>query len=449
MPENPQLPLSYRSELLGRVMSSLQAGECCALVGVSGVGKSNLAHFLARRDVQAAYWHTDTIWLVLIDTHSLVFADQPAEFVIPELMIHRLIIEAERRGLPAEFISWANDLHSRLILQPNSYLALRYLERLCARLCEAYEYTIMFVFDQFEDIWQTVDARLFLNLRGLRDQFKYSVTYLVITRQLLQYTRGDQQATEAFWELFASHTYGLGMYSSADAQLMLERLAERRALEADPALLEAIAGAAGRHPGIMRALFWELAQHTTAAHDLQAMLAFPAVAQECAKIWNDLTPDEQTLLRLLAAGSPLPQHGDPSILRDLELRELIGGDPPVLFSPLFQHYIAHVGSLDMGGIVVAPQLRQVWRDGQLLARSLTPLEFKLLAFLARNAGTVCSRDTLIHELYGEHEHDANDERLDNVLRRLRDALGEDVRNPRYLITHRGAGVQLTRGRVQE
>ena len=100
-------------------MPSLKAGECCSLIGVSGVGKSNLVRFLGRKDVQAAYWHTDTIWLVLIDTHSLVFADQLAEFVILELMIHLLIMEAEHCAMPAEFVSWANDLHSRLIMQPN------------------------------------------------------------------------------------------------------------------------------------------------------------------------------------------------------------------------------------------------------------------------------------------------------------------------------------------
>ena len=110
MPESPPRPLSYRSEILGRVMPSLQAGECCSLIGVSGVGKSNLVRFLSRKDVQSAYWHTNTIWMVLIDTHSLVFADQPAEFVIPELMIHRLIMEAESRAMPAEVVTWANDL---------------------------------------------------------------------------------------------------------------------------------------------------------------------------------------------------------------------------------------------------------------------------------------------------------------------------------------------------
>lgn len=41
-----QLPLSFRRELLVDVMAALGAGECCSLVGASGVGKSNLVRFI-------------------------------------------------------------------------------------------------------------------------------------------------------------------------------------------------------------------------------------------------------------------------------------------------------------------------------------------------------------------------------------------------------------------
>ena len=32
---------------------------------------------------------------------------------------------------------------------------------------------MVWVFDQFDDIWNTLPARFFLNLRFLRDEFKY------------------------------------------------------------------------------------------------------------------------------------------------------------------------------------------------------------------------------------------------------------------------------------
>ena len=100
-------------------------------------------------------------------------------------------------------------------------------------------------------------------------------------------------------------------------------------------------------------------------------------------------------------------------------------------------------------VVVDARQRLVWLDGQPLSHNLAPLEFTMLAYLARHAGVVCRREAIIEELYGERGGGPNDERLDTIVRRLRETLGEEARNPRYLITHRGVGFQLTRGQLQE
>src|SRR5437763_5374850 len=105
MPENySQLPLSYRSELLKKVITSLRAGECCSLIGTSGVGKSNLARFLYRLDVQRHYWGDDLVWILLIDLQSLVLDDEKADYAVLELIVYYLLEEAERRDSPAEFL---------------------------------------------------------------------------------------------------------------------------------------------------------------------------------------------------------------------------------------------------------------------------------------------------------------------------------------------------------
>ncbi|NOK57757.1 MAG: hypothetical protein GFH27_549287n61 [Chloroflexi bacterium AL-W] len=76
-----------------------------------------------------------------------------------------------------------------------------------------------------------------------------------------------------------------------------------------------------------------------------------------------------------------------------------------------QAYIHEQPGNDVLGIVVHLQLRQVWLDGQLLAKQLSPLEFDLLAYLAKHAGTVCIREDILRELYGEQMYDGNDERI--------------------------------------
>jgi two-component system response regulator MtrA len=78
----------------------------------------------------------------------------------------------------------------------------------------------------------------------------------------------------------------------------------------------------------------------------------------------------------------------------------------------------------------------VTRNGERL--QLTPLEFELLACLARTPWQVYSRDMLLREVWG-YQH-AADTRLVNVhVQRLRGKIEPDPENPVYVITVRGVG----------
>src|SRR5947207_9009124 len=104
---NPPLPLSFRSDLLKHMLAGLQSGESCSLVGISGTGKSNVARFLQRHDVQQFYWNDDRIWVISIDSQGLIFdEEQKVEYIITEMMINRLIQEAERRKISSVFLTW-------------------------------------------------------------------------------------------------------------------------------------------------------------------------------------------------------------------------------------------------------------------------------------------------------------------------------------------------------
>ena len=431
---NPPLPLSFRSDLLKHVLANLQSGECCSLVGISGTGKSNVARFLQRRDVQQAYWNDDRIWVISIDSQGLIFNEErKVEYIVTEMMTNRLIEEAESRKISSVFLTWATESYNRL-------------QDICRRLCEQHELQLIFVFDQFDDLWQTLDIRFFLNLRNLRDQFKYSVVYLVMTRNRLERMRQDTQVVESFWELFSAHTYGLGPYNESDALIMLERLATRASFPVSEIPHEVVT-ISGGHPAILRAIFWAFCNSSQMSLHIDDLLKIPSVVQECGKVWQDLSPAEQQLAQFIAQQLPL-SHPNLEALNDLQLKGMLSGDPPTLFSPLFATYVLQKVQSNISGVVVDPRLRQVWLDGQLLQEPLSPLEFGLLEFLARHTGSVCKRKDVLDALYPEEAfHGNTDQRLDALLSRLRKALGETASKPQYLNTHRGGGIQLLQGGI--
>lgn len=452
--QNPPLPLTFRSIFLRRLTALLRSGECCSIVGAGGVGKTNLVRFLQRGDVQSLYWGDAPVWVVLIDSNALTGSGRSDEFGVLELIAHRLIREAEEREAHPDLLEEFDRLHRGLIAQPDTLLALRSIERMLARLARDHRLQLVLVFDQFDDIWHHLEPRLFQNLRYLRDEFKYRLVYLTITRERLQPARrrtcGDDALVESFWEMFDPHVFGLGVYDEADAHEMVSRIARRNGRAVDDAQLRQAVALTGGHPALLRAITWGLIHNGDAPMNVETLARLPAASAECAKIWHDLTAEEQQVARRLAAGLPPEGTHWQAALDDLLLKEIIRGAPPSLFSPIFRAYVMLQSQQGYEGVSVDTQHRRVCVDGRWLDEPLTPLEFSLLEYFARRAGTICKRDEILAALYSEEKtFDANDERIDTLLRRVREALGEDGRKPRHLITHRGVGVRLARGRIIE
>ena len=72
---------------------------------------------------------------------------------------------------------------------------------------------------------------------------------------------------------------------------------------------------------------------------------------------------------------------------------------------------------------------------------LTPTEYKLLYHLVRNAGHVLPHGTLLAKVWGrEYVNEVDYVRV--FMRRLREKLGDDAENPRYIRTERGVGYRF-------
>lgn len=76
---------------------------------------------------------------------------------------------------------------------------------------------------------------------------------------------------------------------------------------------------------------------------------------------------------------------------------------------------------------------------------LTPTEFRLLSHLVSNAGTVLSHGALLAKTWGYQSQD-DVPMLKVHIARLREKLGDDAQNPRYIFTERGIGYRFVRPR---
>lgn len=96
----------------------------------------------------------------------------------------------------------------------------------------------------------------------------------------------------------------------------------------------------------------------------------------------------------------------------------------------------------IGDLRLDPVGNKVLRsDGREI--ELTPIEFRLLHVLMRNAGRVLSHDYLLSNAWG-YDYDGYSNQIAVYIRRLRTKIERDPANPAYLQTVRGVGYKFER-----
>lgn len=152
------------------------------------------------------------------------------------------------------------------------------------------------------------------------------------------------------------------------------------------------------------------------------------------------------IVMLTAKGDPLDRvvgleiGADDYLPKPFEPRELLARLRAVLRRPPMATGPA-ARLLRFGRLDIDLGARAVRLDGQ--ARSLTSYQFDLLVALAERAGRVLSRDQLLEAVKGQGI-EPFDRSIDVHIGRLRAAIEDDVKQPRRIVTVRGAGYVFAR-----
>lgn len=137
----------------------------------------------------------------------------------------------------------------------------------------------------------------------------------------------------------------------------------------------------------------------------------------------------------------LEMGADDYVTKPYSLRELLSRVRAQLRRAYGEFSMPDADLLYINDLVIDRHRNQVWRGKQFIA--LTPIEFRMLVYLAQHPNQALSRAQLIDAVWG-YAADIDSEKAVNVhIRRLREKIELTPNNPTLILTVPGIGYRLT------
>jgi DNA-binding winged helix-turn-helix (wHTH) protein len=428
-------PEKTRFEQIKKIIDILRTGRSAQVVGLPGVGKSNVLRLLPyNKQLRTLHlgddeskWHfvymdfsevrgRDFFELIKFIFISLSYSLGEREFGVQQEKVN-------------QFLKEALEFNDELILFQGLKRSIDYLA------IESGLY-IVFMFDRFEDYIPNISDKFFLNLKILRNRVKYNfLAVFGVTRPIEDVL--EPVLFGEFYEFIVGNTVYLPIKDEQGLEFRFSYLEKITGKQADKKIKEEIEKiTAGDGKLVKLAYEAVLAEVLPAGRQEnienleELLLSKKQIRGSLFEIWNFLTPEEQRQIKA------------PEVDEFLEKIGLTNEGKITI--PLFSSYLSTLTTQTINKISYDHEKNEITKGEENLTDKLTPSEFKLLRFLITNAERVCEKDEIIAAVWKDSktQEGVSDQALDQIIYRLRKKVEDDPNNPHFIHTVKGRGYKF-------
>lgn len=444
LPDNilARYPNTYRITEVRTVAKWVSNNRSGSIVGLPGSGKSNFLNFLCHRPAVVQSHlppSAPPISFVPVDFNNLV-SGTLATFYRVILRSFYTIRNLFPEALQQSVIALYQD--NKAALDP--FLSQSALHELLLEF-RSQRQRVVLIIDHFDDFCQAATPEMTNTLRGLRDSFKNTLSYIVGMQREAIYL-SDPAALGELYELLDTYVCYIGAMTAVDSRQLVIRETRLAARPPDEDEVEALLALSGCYASLLKVVCdWWLDKKEKPRREQweDALWQQPNVQHRLQEIWTGLQQEE----RFLLAEMQNAEGGYVTAAQEQQqtLKRLAAGgicrktdEGWRINGRLFARYAAAAMRRTPESIWVDEETEDVYK-GEMRLDDLTPLEARVLRFLVQNPRVRHAKTDLIVNTWPSElrRKGVSDDSLYQVISSLRKKIEPAPSRPRYIISRRG------------
>ncbi|MBI2031610.1 MAG: winged helix-turn-helix domain-containing protein [Candidatus Levybacteria bacterium] len=439
-------PENSRFEEIEKIIGFIKNGNSCQLIGLPGVGRSNLLGLLSfNKNIREKHLLENQKWFHFVNLNFSEIRKKPfydcLKFIflaLSESLRERKSYKgAEERFATIDAFDKVDEIFKEAISAQDELVLFAGLKRAIDYLCIEKKLTVVFLFDRFEEYIPMLSAEFFANLRILRNRAKYRFSIVFSLNRPLEDLVGPILFAD-FYEFLADKIVFLPISDKPGLDFRISYLEKTSGKHIDKKIIEEIITLTAGHGKLTRLCLEAIISNEQNNKDLKSyFLNLKSIQGSLYEIWYSLNPEEQKMLinNKLINNDYLQNIG---LVRD-------GKIAIPLFKELINKTLLHQDFGRAQQLTFNPQTNEIRRGDIVLSDALTSSELKLLKYLLENKGKIIERDEIIKAVWQDSKstEGVTDQALDQLIFRLRKKIEEDPNNPSCIQTVKGRGIRFT------